>query len=192
MAVFYTGRGSGGVKLPALTNPASASEIGEGYDAINAAGERMVGTGELAVNLAPELTTQDTLIADIMTALEGKSAASGGSADETVHITLKLNHGPTWNIAYSHVEDGKVVNRTYSGTGDTDMRNHFSLSGTTVYGELDIPKGSFIAIGHESGPNATLSVKENVNCFYSWLETIGYTVATIHTITDGATAYVEM
>lgn len=82
MAVFYTGRGSGGgVKLPELTNPATAAEIGEGYEAINASGEKMTGTGEMASALSDELTTQDTLIANIMTALEGKSAASGASVD---------------------------------------------------------------------------------------------------------------
>lgn len=95
MAVFYTGRGSGGVKLPALSNPASASEIGEGYDAINAAGERVIGTGELAVNLNPELTAQDALIANIMTTLEGKTAGGGA---EVVTGSFTLSSGSSGSI----------------------------------------------------------------------------------------------
>lgn len=86
-----------GVELPALSNPASASEIGEGYEAINAAGERMVGTGELAVSLAPELTAQDTLIADIMAALEGKMVPSFKAICFSINGTYyPAEEGMTW------------------------------------------------------------------------------------------------
>jgi hypothetical protein len=56
---------------------AIASEVANGKTFTSAAGLKVTGTGEMASDLADELATQDSLIAQIATALEGKTGASG-------------------------------------------------------------------------------------------------------------------
>lgn len=70
-----------GVKLPELTNPASEAEIFNGYETIDETGSKITGT----FSIDSELTTQDDLITQIQSALEGKAAGSGSSG-ETEYI----------------------------------------------------------------------------------------------------------
>lgn len=63
---------AGGVDLPELTNPASPSEVFKNKEVIDSAGNKVTGT----FTIDTELSTQDNLISQIQSALEGK--AGGG------------------------------------------------------------------------------------------------------------------
>lgn len=57
-----------------------------------------VATGDAATqeNLDAEITTQDNLIAQIATALEGKTGASGGSSKNTINVTINAASAPVY------------------------------------------------------------------------------------------------
>lgn len=71
-----------GVELPELTNPATAEDIIIGKEVIDANGIILIGT----MSLGNELATQDNLITQIATALEGKT---GGSSVAAGSITIE-------------------------------------------------------------------------------------------------------
>lgn len=73
--------GSGGVELPELDNPADASEVFSGAEYIDESGNKKTGT----FTIDNELSQQDSLIAQIQFALEGK-ATSGGRGIKTITI----------------------------------------------------------------------------------------------------------
>ncbi len=62
---------AGGVELPALTNEGSASDLLSGKELID--GDGNIVTGSFTID--NELTTQDNLITQIQTALQGKASA---------------------------------------------------------------------------------------------------------------------
>lgn len=74
----------GGVDLPELTNPATASDLMAGKQMINGDGEAVDGT----FTLETEMTEQDILIEQIKTALQGKSAGGGGGSEEEIATLL--------------------------------------------------------------------------------------------------------
>ena len=63
---------AGGIDLPTLTNEATSSELFSGKELIDDEGNVVTGT----FTIDNELTTQDNLIAQIQTALQGKAAGS--------------------------------------------------------------------------------------------------------------------
>ena len=78
------------------------------------------GLSEVTVNAIPseyivgnEITTQDTLISNIMTALEGKAAGGGGGVtNETCQVTISGGSSDYYpvNVAYTSVDsNGKVI-----------------------------------------------------------------------------------
>ncbi len=73
--------GSGGVDLPELTNEGSANDLMLGKELIDANGNVVSGS----FTIDNELTAQDSLIAQIATALEGK-AAGGEQATPVISI----------------------------------------------------------------------------------------------------------
>lgn len=76
---------STGVELPDLTNPASNSEVFSGKEFIDESGDKQTGL----FTIADELSDQDYLIAQIQTALQGKTAGGSGlpTQEKTVEIT---------------------------------------------------------------------------------------------------------
>lgn len=68
---------AGGVELPELTNEGGAADLMEGKQLINGEGEVVEG----AFTLYGEMTEQSSLIARIKSALAGKAAGGGGSAE---------------------------------------------------------------------------------------------------------------
>lgn len=68
-----TGTHSGGVVLPTLTSPATASELFANKELIDSNGNKVTGT----FTIDSELTTQDDLITQIQTALQNKASSSG-------------------------------------------------------------------------------------------------------------------
>ena len=65
---------SSGVQLPEVTNPASTSEVFSGKEYIDENGNKKTGS----FSIDSELSQQDTLIAQIQSALEGKAGGAGG------------------------------------------------------------------------------------------------------------------
>ena len=75
--------GSGGVDLPELDNEGSAEDLMLGKELIDANGNVVSGS----FTIDSELTTQDSLISQIVTALEGKSAAGADPVLQSKTIT---------------------------------------------------------------------------------------------------------
>lgn len=78
---------AGGIELPELSNPANADELFSGKQLIDGDGEVVTGT----FTIDNELTTQDNLISQIQTALQGKAAGSGG--DNSWKLVADLDYG---------------------------------------------------------------------------------------------------
>lgn len=95
-----------GTQLPALTNPAVEEEIFEGKETIDETGAVKTGT----FTLASELTTQDSLIAQIKTALQGK-AAGGSAGVSTCSVRCDLPYSEIYAIFYSAMENGQITTK---------------------------------------------------------------------------------
>lgn len=80
-------------------------------------------------NLDPELSTQDNLIAQIASALEGKTGASGGAEIETCTVTLTDCMMDT-RVIYTKLVDGVITscNTLEGGTTYTDV-----VCGATIF-----------------------------------------------------------
>lgn len=78
---------AGGIELPELTNEGAASDLLFGKELIDDEGNKITGT----FTIDNELNTQDTLIANIMTALEGKAAPPTSPTLQTKTVTPTKN-----------------------------------------------------------------------------------------------------
>lgn len=85
-----------GTQLPALKNPAVEEEIFEGKETIDETGAVKTGT----FTLASELTAQDSLIYQIKTALQGKTAGGGGEVGGLTQYA-KFTAKPTSNVIFT-------------------------------------------------------------------------------------------
>lgn len=75
-----------GAELPSLDNPATGTEVFEGYEVINERGQKQIGT----FTIDGELATQDNLITQIQKALVGKaSSGSGNNGDDSITLQDK-------------------------------------------------------------------------------------------------------
>jgi hypothetical protein len=102
----------GGVDLPALSNPATAGDLMAGKQMINGEGEAVDGT----FTLETEMTEQDSLIAQIQTALHGKASGGGEPVIEPLEVIENGTYtAPDGVHGYSPV----VVNVAASG-GDSE------------------------------------------------------------------------
>lgn len=80
-----------GPDLPELTNEGSALDLMSGKQLIDSEGNKVTGT----FTIASELDSQDTLISQIQTALQGKAA--GGTPVEFITGTVSLADGADWS-----------------------------------------------------------------------------------------------
>lgn len=92
----------GGVELPELTSPGAAADLMTGKQLIDSDGKVVDGT----FTLANEMTEQDSLIAQIKTALQGKT--SGGSGLPTQEKTVEITENGTHEIV---PDDGYVLTK---------------------------------------------------------------------------------
>ena len=76
----------------------------------------IMGSGE---NLDHELSTQDDLIAQLTSALQGKAGASGGTSVKTCTVTL-TDYEPNYTtVIYSKLIDGSITTCSTSEGGTT-------------------------------------------------------------------------
>lgn len=103
-----------GVDIPELTNPAESSEVFSGTEYIDAEGNKQTGT----FSIDEELSTQDDLIAQIQSVLDGKI---GG-----VKLPFLSNPGTAENLqeGYELIDgDGNIVVGTHVCSGGGDGEN---------------------------------------------------------------------
>lgn len=119
--------GAGGVELPELENPAAESEIFLGRETIGEDGSIKTGT----FTIDTELTAQDSLIAQIKSALVGKAAGGGITPTGTIEITENGTHDVT-NYAFAEVSvpvgifPSGTLNITENGTHN--VRNYDNVN----------------------------------------------------------------
>lgn len=87
---------SGGVELAPLTTPASEAEIFEGYEVYGDDGVKKTGS----FTLSEPLTEQDALIAQILTALEGKAAGGGSTEPDPSELYQRVEYITSDGTAY--------------------------------------------------------------------------------------------
>lgn len=143
---FITRRGSGGKKLPALDFPAGPTHIIEGFEAINAEGEKVVGTlgseitkpatkaqiasGYQAINGLGELLTGTGTMAEyaVMTGTLDRKAT--GSITAPGKILLAVMEGGDFAGGTTEAAGEKIMIDYYSSSGSTTNRKfRFSISG---------------------------------------------------------------
>ena len=98
-----------GVDLPELPNPATDSEVFAGKEFIDNSGDKKIG----AFTIDAEITEQDSLLAQIRTALVGKTAAGGSEVpmqEKTVNITENGTHEIFPDAGYTLSKVGVSVN----------------------------------------------------------------------------------
>lgn len=93
-----------GTDLPELTNPANASEVFLGKEVINQDGNTVTGT----FTIDNEVNTQEDLLAELQTALNGKIGGSGSGNIDTCIVTIEgVSHIPY--ISYTKLENGLIT-----------------------------------------------------------------------------------
>ena len=98
---------AGGVELPELTNEGTATDLLSGKELIDSEGNVVTGT----FSIDSELTTQDTLIAELQSVLDGKT--SGGDYSSKV-ISVSC---PSGYSIYGFDVNGNPLEVT-GGTGE--------------------------------------------------------------------------
>ena len=98
-----------GVDLPELPNPATETEVFAGKEYIDGTGDKKIG----AFTIDAEITEQDSLLAQIRTALVGKTAGGGSEVpmqEKTVSITENGTHEIFPDVGYILSKVGVSVN----------------------------------------------------------------------------------
>lgn len=106
-----------GVDLPELPNPATETEVFAGKEFINGSGDKRIG----AFTIDAEITEQDSLLAQIRTALVGKTAGGGSEVpmqEKTVSITENGTHEIVPDAGYTLSK--AVVNVNVEGAESID------------------------------------------------------------------------
>jgi hypothetical protein len=97
-----------GTDLPELTNPANASEVFLGKEVINQDGDTVTGT----FTIDNEVNTQEDLLAELQTALAGKTGGSGNTNIETCTVNI----AGCQKVGYTGIENQKLSAKYSSGT----------------------------------------------------------------------------
>ena len=123
-----------GVELPKLDNPAGATQIREGYEAIDANGEKLTGTMPKAVITVGEPSIGDDgwITADVAYT-EGYIEKAGG----TMAINPNVVKIAEPNTYYASVEDRVIESGTYL-KGDITIKGVALQEKTVTPGEADI------------------------------------------------------
>lgn len=133
----------GGVALPELENEGSASDLLSGKQLINGEGNKVTGT----FSIDSELNAQDSLIAQIQTALQGKAGGGSGGGDSIGTFTLRIysessmsainciwyisnNQPSTWEF------DGLPTNEIV--INNIDVNTYFIIDSGVFYGSQNI------------------------------------------------------
>lgn len=105
-----------GVDLPELPNPATETEVFAGKEYIDGTGDKKIG----AFTIDAEMTEQDSLLAQIRTALVGKTAGGGGlpTQEKTMEITENGTHEIVPDAGYTLSK--AVVNVNVEGAESID------------------------------------------------------------------------
>lgn len=126
---------AGGVELPELSNPATATEVFANKELIDADGNKIVGT----FTIENELTIQDDLIAQIQAAVDslpeagsgngGSGSGNGGSGSSGNGVEIvTLSYTITIPAAMTlHYTDDNLQYKTLS-IGDMNGNTHGSIS----------------------------------------------------------------
>lgn len=96
---------AGGVDLPELSNPATSEELFANKELIDGDGNVVTGT----FSIDSELSTQDDLISQIQSALQGKAAGDSGNGTNSFpyNVTFVTQSSVTPIICYG--DDGDTV-----------------------------------------------------------------------------------
>lgn len=129
-----------GIELPTLTNKGSASDLLSGKQLIDQGGNVITGT----FSIDSELTTQDTLIAELQSVLDGKAGGSESSF-ETVIGTVGAS--------------GPVIGDTVTGTVYyIDGNGAYATS--NILGTITVMKDSIIVGYSGDGVRASGGVNQ--------------------------------
>ena len=120
-----------GVELPTLTNEGSASDLLSGKQLIDQEGN--IVTGSFSIDT--ELSTQDSLIAQIQTALQGKASAS----EPVLQSKMVTPTTSTQNITPDSGYDG-LSHVTVNG--DVNLKAENIKSGVSIFGITGNYEGS--------------------------------------------------
>lgn len=141
---------AGGVELPALTNEGVASYLLSGKQLIDGDGNRITGT----FSIDNELTTQDSLIAQIQAAVDSLPEAGGG--DSELNLQTKTVT-PTASSQTITPDSGYGGLSKVTINGDSDLVAGNIRQGVNIFGI----NGTYVG-GGGSGSIETVSITFNV------------------------------
>ena len=104
--------GGGGAEVPTLTNEGAAVDLVTGKELINSSGEVVTGTNPSAkAETDATVSTQADLIAQIQTALAGKTAASPGGGGNVEMCTVTIgNRAPAFSANFWYMNENMEIN----------------------------------------------------------------------------------
>lgn len=94
-------------------------------------------------DLDPELTTQDDLITQLTSALEGKAGVSGSAEVKTCTVTFSIKNASIENYAYTKHENGVTSLVKGSTNYNDDIIFENVVCGSIIWIYLFTPNGSF-------------------------------------------------